>query len=77
MRDGDYFGEISLIYDCKRSATVISDKYTTVGVLTKENFKKVITSFPEFIGLFKEGVYKYNDKTTKLTKEIMKKVEYF
>jgi len=34
----DYFGEISLIYGCKRTATVVSRKYTTLAVLSKPKF---------------------------------------
>ena len=33
MRPGDYFGEISLIYGCKRTATVKSSKYSTLAML--------------------------------------------
>ena len=34
VRPGDYFGEVSLIYGCKRTASVISTKYSTLAMLT-------------------------------------------
>ena len=34
MRNGEFFGEISMIYGCKRTATVLSGKYTTLATLT-------------------------------------------
>ena len=41
LRIGDYFGEIALLYGCKRSATVISTKYSSLALLTKENFREI------------------------------------
>ena len=34
VRPGDYFGEISMIYGCKRTASVISTKYSTLAKLS-------------------------------------------
>lgn len=34
----EYFGEISLIYGCKRTATVISRKYTTLAKFSRSKF---------------------------------------
>jgi CRP-like cAMP-binding protein len=34
----DYFGEIGLVYGCKRTASVVSRKYTTLAKLTKAKF---------------------------------------
>jgi CRP-like cAMP-binding protein len=34
----DYFGEIGLIYGCKRTASVVSRKYTTLAKLSKAKF---------------------------------------
>ena len=38
LQDGDHFGEISMIYNCKRTATVESCNYGTLAALRKENF---------------------------------------
>ena len=31
--EGDHFGEIGTIYDCKRTATIVSRNYNTMAVL--------------------------------------------
>jgi len=41
LRPGDYFGEISLIYGCKRTATVKSLKYSTLAMLEKSKYKEI------------------------------------
>jgi CRP-like cAMP-binding protein len=47
LRPGDYFGEISMIYGCKRSATVISKKYSTLAKLSRAKFREIATELPE------------------------------
>lgn len=47
LRPGDYFGEIALIYGCKRSATVTSTKYSTLAMLNKNNYKEILIEFPD------------------------------
>lgn len=41
LRVGDYFGEIALLYGCKRSATVVSTKYSSLAWMTKEDFREI------------------------------------
>ena len=36
--DGDHFGEIGMLFDCKRTATVRSENYGTLAKLTKSSF---------------------------------------
>lgn len=43
LRPGQYFGEISLVYNCKSTAKVFAKKYCTLAKLSKENFKEVTT----------------------------------
>ena len=61
LRSGEYFGEISLIYGCKRTGTVVSRKYSTLAKLTKEKHREIITDFPDLVDELKEGIFKYND----------------
>jgi signal-transduction protein with cAMP-binding, CBS, and nucleotidyltransferase domain len=47
MRNGEFFGEISLIYGCKRTATIKSAKYSTLAKLSKKNYLDILLEFPE------------------------------
>lgn len=49
LRPGQYFGEISLVYGCKRTAKVFAIKYCTLALLTKEKFKEVTTQIPSLL----------------------------
>lgn len=73
----DYFGEIGLIYGCKRTSTIVSRKYTTLAKLTKAKFNVITTEFPKFKEVLKKGIFKYNDKMKRFMKQCLRKVEYF
>ena len=45
---GAHFGEIHLLYRCPRSATVTSTNYNTLARLKLDNFKELISDFPEY-----------------------------
>lgn len=36
LKEGDHFGEISMIYKCRRSASVISRNYNTMALLKED-----------------------------------------
>ena len=44
---GEYFGEIALIYGCKRTATVQSLKYSTLAKLKKSDYQDILIEFPD------------------------------
>ena len=69
LRSGDYFGEISLIYDCPRSATIQSTKYSTVAKLTKSAYKEILIQFPNLLNELKQGIYAYNDSMKRFISE--------
>ena len=48
LHEGEHFGEISLLYECKRSATVTSTNYQTLAYISAPRLREVISEFPEF-----------------------------
>jgi CRP-like cAMP-binding protein len=57
LRPGDYFGEIALIYGCKRSTTVHSTKYSTLAMLNKTHFKEILIEFPDLQSQLKKHIF--------------------
>ena len=51
--DNDHFGEIGLLYDCRRTATVKSENYGNLAMLKKSAFNELSKTFEMFQGLFK------------------------
>lgn len=53
LREGDHFGEISMIYKCRRSATVASLNYNTMAKLSEDSFRGLISEYPEYLKFLK------------------------
>ena len=77
LDEGDHFGEIALIYKCKRSATVISSNYNTFARIQRHRFREVISEFPEYETCLKENLIKnYRDRKIEFILRMIKRVEY-
>ena len=48
---GDFFGEIALIGDPHRTATVVAATEVDVAVLTRREFRTLLARFPEFASI--------------------------
>jgi CRP-like cAMP-binding protein len=77
MRNGEFFGEISLIYGCKRTATIKSAKYSTLAKLSKKNYHDILLEFPDLQSNLMSFIYKYNDRMKKFIMKSIQQVEYF
>lgn len=42
LNPGAHFGEISLIYNCPRTATVVANNYCTLAKLTKPHYEELV-----------------------------------
>lgn len=60
--EGDHFGEIALLYGCRRTATVISRSYTNLAVLTEKRSRELMCYYPQFMRILKDNILQYNDE---------------
>jgi CRP-like cAMP-binding protein len=47
--DGSFFGEIALLEDTKRTASIVARTYCDILILTKEDFQIVLHKFPQHV----------------------------
>lgn len=74
---GDHFGEISLLYNCKRSATVVSNNYCTLASLAKPDFLDLYLQFDSMKENFKKQVISYDDELKVFVEKECNKIAYF
>mmetsp|Transcript_13955 Transcript_13955/g.16170 ORF Transcript_13955/g.16170 Transcript_13955/m.16170 type:complete len:162 (-) Transcript_13955:711-1196(-) len=77
LQVGDHFGEISMIYKCKRTATVISNKYATLGYISKPDFKEIVFKFQDIVDLLNQRIYDYDDDLKLFKEYYIKEIPYF
>lgn len=73
---GDHFGEISLLYNCPRTASIQSRNYNTLAGLRKDMFRVIDQEFPEFKHELTRHLFKYNYRKKQFLKSAFQKIEY-
>ncbi len=69
MEDGEYFGDFSLIFNEKRTASVKTLTYCETFILTREDFNRIKGEYPEFKDVLKKISSERTDKTSSLILE--------
>lgn len=75
--DGAHFGEIGMLFECKRTATVKSENYGTLALLQRSHFLELQKTFENFSSEFKKQIFKYEDELTTWLFMEMDKIDYF
>ena len=58
LRDGDFFGEMALVNDEVRNATIVADEPVECFVLYKTDFKKILLANTKISAIIKEVLSK-------------------
>jgi CRP-like cAMP-binding protein len=66
-----------MLYNCRRSATVVANNYCTLARLTPSDFKDITSKFPSYLQHLKEQVYLYDDPIKLFLEEQIKRIPYF
>jgi CRP-like cAMP-binding protein len=70
---GDYFGELSILFNCRRTCSVRSINYTTLARIESHKFLK---SNRKFIKAIRTKTLDYKDKLKLLKLEMLKSIDY-
>ena len=74
--EGDHFGEISSIYRCNTSATVVARNYNIMAMISQDRFRELTIDFPDYLKLLKKYVQKYKDPRINFLKKVISKIYY-
>lgn len=77
LHEGDHFGEVSLVFGCKRTASVVSNNYCTLASLCKPQFTELNNQFENMTNAFKKHACLYDDDIKMFIEKEMDKVPYF
>ena len=74
---GEYFGEISILTESLRTATVKSSNYCTLACLKQRIFFELCNNFPEIIMKMKLRSMEYKDPWKKFKLMVLQQIDYF
>lgn len=77
LNEGDHFGEISLLYKCNRTCTVVSRNYNTIARCLGARFRMLCSDHPMFRELLVKHVHRYKDPILNYMRSIISKISYF
>ena len=77
LERGDYFGEVSFLYDCRRTCSVKSTLYATLGCLPAAKMMDLFTEYPSFKKYLKRDcINNYDDDLKLFLVRALTKIDY-
>jgi CRP-like cAMP-binding protein len=77
MGPGSYFGELALITNSRRTATVRARDFVVCDVLTKEDYNDLLIAFPSMKNKLRDGVNQMKNTKMDVIIETIKRVPLF
>ena len=77
LQQGNFFGEVSLLFPCLRTATVKSQNYCTLAYLRKDNFIELWAYSPDTFHEIEEHALRYDDKWIQFKIKLLMQIDYF
>lgn len=77
LLEGDHFGEISMIYSCKRTCSVVSKNYTKLARMIRSRFIQVNVEKPNLILAMISHINSYRDPLKNFLERVILKVPFF
>jgi len=74
---GMHFGEISMLYQCKRSATVIASNYCTCAKINRANYNELLQLYPDLTDLVKRNIMVYDDPLKVFLEISLNQIDFF
>ena len=74
--EGDHFGEIGLIYNSQRTASIQSRNYNTLARLHRDRFRIIEQEYPEFKKQLIKHMFKYNYRKKEFIKTAFEKIQF-
>jgi CRP-like cAMP-binding protein len=65
-----------LIYDCKRSASVVANNYCTLAKLDSNKFHDICSKYPQILKEMKEQIFVYDDENEVFMSSFLNKIEF-
>jgi CRP-like cAMP-binding protein len=77
LTKGHYFGEVALLKNCKRTATVKSKNYSTLAELHRAQFDQLLLTYPTIKESMEQFIaIEYSDKWMKFQKRALRNIDY-
>jgi len=76
LEDGAIFGEVALLTNLKRTATVQATEHTSCAFLEKETVYQIQEHFPHIAAQLKEKIKDYSDKKMEFRRQMLKNLHY-
>lgn len=76
IHEGHQFGEIGLIYNRTRTASVLTKNYAILARISKTNFREMISEQPIFSKILSHQVFQYKDPNIRFMKQALSQIPF-